>query len=384
MNQLWVRISLTYVAIVIFLFLIPTVVFLAVQADAMEEASERGTVTPVGLSPKYFLDAIYHNLLGAQRLEIVARLVRILLGISFVGILVGAISSWGLAAPLHNLAIAAKAVGSQDLSQRIEVKGSSEVREVAEAFNAMAEALEGAEKMRNNMLADIAHELRTPLTVIQGNLRAILDDVYDLDKVEVARLYDQTRQLSRLVDDLHDLALLEANQFSLTLSSQDLPSIVREAAMIYQPLLEDQGLSLILELADGISPVEGDNARITQCLNNLINNALQHTPQGGEIHISVKGSGEWVDLTVKDTGSGIEPEHLDHVFDRFYRVDPNRSRETGGSGLGLAITQALVQAHGGEIRAISPGVDQGSTFTMSFPTQGKLISKIPEPNQDNQ
>ena len=378
MNQLWVRISLTYVAIVIFLFLIPTVVFLAVQADTMEEASEINIVTPVGPSLKYFLDAIYHNLLGAQRLEIVARLVRILLSISFVGILIGTVSSWGLAAPLHNLAVAARAVGSQDLSQRIEVKGSSEVREVAEAFNAMAEALEGAERMRNNMLADIAHELRTPLTVIQGNLRAILDDVYDLDKVEVARLYDQTRQLSRLVDDLHDLALLEANQFSLTLSSQDLPTIVREVAMIYQPLLEDQGLSLILELADGVSPVEGDNARITQCLNNLITNALQHTPQGGEIRISVEESGELVSLSVKDTGAGIEPEYLAHVFDRFYRVDPNRSRETGGSGLGLAITQALVQAHGGEIQAFSSGVDQGSTFTMSFPAQNKLSSEISE------
>ena len=368
MNQLWVRISLTYVAIVIFLFLIPTVVFLAFQADSMGGDNDLGDTSSVVFSPRTILDVFYQNVVGAQRLEIVARLVRTLLGISFVGILVGTLSSWGLAAPLHNLAIAARAVGSQDLSQRIEVRGSSEVREVAEAFNAMTEALEDAEKMRNNMLADIAHELRTPLTVIQGNLRAILDDVYDLDKAEVARLYDQTRQLSRLVDDLHDLALLEANQFSLTQKTLDLSTLAREVAAIYQPLAEDQEISLMLELPEEVTPIEGDPARITQCLNNLLNNALQHTPQGGEIRIWVEETGEKVNLSVIDSGKGIEPEHLEHVFDRFYRADPDRSRKTGGSGLGLAITQALVQAHGGEIQATSHGKGQGTTFTISFPS----------------
>mgnify|MGYP001055342401 CR=1 FL=1 len=367
MNQLWVRISLTYVAIVIFLFLIPTIGFLAFQADSMDGDNGLGDTSPAVYSPGMILDVFYQNVVGAQRLEIVGRLVRILLGISFVGILVGTLSSWGLAAPLHNLAIAARAVGSQDLSQRIEVRGSSEVREVAEAFNAMAEALENAEKMRNNMLADIAHELRTPLSVIQGNLRAILDDVYDLDKVEVARLYDQTRQLSRLVDDLHELALLEANQFSLTLRPQDLATIVREVAAIYLPLVEDKGLSLVLDLPEKVSPVAVDKERITQCLNNLINNAFQHTPAGGEIQISVEESGEWVNLGVRDTGSGIDPEHLDHVFDRFYRADPDRSRLTGGSGLGLAITEGLVRAHGGEIEVSSPGKGQGSFFLISLP-----------------
>ncbi len=366
MNQLWVRISLTYIAIVIFLFLIPTVVFLAVQADTMNQGTEIGNLMPVGFSPKQILDVIYHNLVGAQRLEIVARLVRILLGISFVGILVGTISSWGLAAPLQNLAVAARAIGSQDLSQRIEVRGSSEVREVAEAFNTMAEALESAERMRQNMLADIAHELRTPLTVIQGNLRAILDDVYELDKVEVARLYDQTRQLSRLVEDLHDLALLEANQFSLTLSSQDLVKIVKEVAAIYQPLADDQGISLILDLPERVSRVEVDPARITQCLNNLLNNALQHTPDGGEIRISVEEKREKVSIKVEDNGAGILPEHLSHVFDRFYRADPDRSRQKGGSGLGLTITQALIQAHGGEIAVSSPGKNQGTKFQISL------------------
>lgn len=366
MNQLWVRISLTYIAIAIFLFLIPTVVFLAIQADSGNVNLE---YTPVDFSPATFLEGLSQKLFGVHRLEIIGRLIRILLGISFIGMLIGTISSWGLAAPLHNLAIAARAVGSQDLSQRIEVRGSSEVREVAEAFNAMAEALEQAEKMRNNMLADIAHELRTPLTVLQGNLRAILDDVYDLDKVEVARLYDQTRQLSRLVDDLHDLSQLEANQFSLTRSSQNMADIISDVAAIYQPLAADQGINFSLNIKDGVSPVLGDCSRITQCLNNLLNNAMQHTPRGGEIQISLEEQNEKAFIIVSDNGAGIDPKHLPYVFDRFYRVDPDRSRKSGGSGLGLAITQALVHAQGGEIRANSPGKGQGSTFTISFPTR---------------
>ncbi len=365
MNKLWVRISLTYIAIVIFLFLIPTVVFLAVPADALSSAGGQGYLDSSSMLE--ILKKAHSNILGAQRLEIVSRLVRVLLGTSLVGILVGTISSLGLSAPLHNLSVAARAVGSQDLSQRIEVRGSSEVREVAEAFNAMAAALEEAEKLRSNMLADITHELRTPLTVIQGNLRAILDDVYRLDKVEVARLYDQTRQLSRLVDDLHDLALLEANQFSLTMSEQDLRDIVNDVAAIYQPIFDDQQIALSLQLPEKIPAVIGDSSRIAQCLNNLLNNALRHTSPGGSITISVTPGDTKVALTVTDNGSGIAKEHLPYIFDRFYRTESDRNRQSGGSGLGLAITQALVKAHGGEITVSSPGLNQGSTFTMVFP-----------------
>ncbi|MFV1949252.1 MAG: sensor histidine kinase, partial [Anaerolineales bacterium] len=276
-------------------------------------------------------------------------------------------SSRGLAAPLNNLAKAARAVGSQDLSQRIDVKGSSEIREVAVAFNAMAEDLEQADNLRTNMLADIAHELRTPLTVLQGNLRAILDDVYELDKVEVARLYDQTRQLSRLVDDLHDLALLEAKEFSLNLSELNLIETIQNVVAIYQPILEDQGISLVLDLPESIHLIQADSARIVQCINNLINNAMRHTDQGGKITLSLLQKGGKIQLVVKDDGIGIEAEHLPFIFDRFYRVDQDRNRKTGGSGLGLAITQALIQAHGGEIFVSSPGIDQGSEFRLLFP-----------------
>jgi signal transduction histidine kinase len=367
MNQMWVRISLTYIVLVIFLFLIPTVVYLTIHADEISPGySESEEITehiPTGDGPPN----IFNRLVNYPRIDLVKSLLRILFSISMVGILVGVISSRGLASPLHKLAEAAKAVGSQDLSQRIEVKGSDEIREVAIAFNAMAEDLEEADVLRNNMLADIAHELRTPLTVIQGNLRAILDDVYELDKVEVARLYDQTRQLSRLVDDLHDLTLLEAKQFSLNSSDVNLSELVQDVSSIYVPIFEDQEITLTLDLPESEPSIQGDSARLTQCINNLLNNAIRHTPNGGEVTIQLSTDEDKVFLSVKDSGVGLDPEHLPYVFDRFYRADPDRNRRSGGSGLGLAITQALVVAHGGKILAASEGKDQGSEFTIQFP-----------------
>jgi len=369
MNQLWVRISLTYIGIVIFLILIPSVFYIAYQTAEITLVYSNGELTPENSGSEIERQTLYDRFASFPKIELVNRFIRILLSISLVGILVGVISSRGLAAPLKNLAVAARAVGSQDLSQRIEIKGTEEVREVAVAFNAMAEALEEADGLRSNMLADIAHELRTPLSVIQGNLRAILDDVYELDKVEVARLYDQTRQLSRLVEDLHDLALLEAKQFSLNLGSQDLSKLVQDVAAIYQPIFVDQGVILKLAIPENKIQVQGDQARIIQCVNNLLNNALRHTPEGGEVLIKVIKHAEQAILTVEDNGIGIEPEHLPFVFDRFYRVDPDRNRRTGGSGLGLAITEALVFAHGGTITAASAGKNQGSKFTIQIPVE---------------
>jgi len=366
MNKLWVRISLTYVAIMIFLIIIPTGIYLTIQADNIN------LVQPDGGPSEQIIDGHQPSFLTRinryGQSELVIGLVRILFSISMVGMMVGVISSRGLAAPLNNLAKAARAVGSQDLTQRIKVKGTSEVREVAVAFNSMAAALEEAEDLRNNMLADIAHELRTPLTVIQGNLRAILDDVYELDKVEVARLYDQTRQLSRLVEDLHDLALLEAKEFSLNIDEFDLKNMIHEVAAIYQPIFDDQGIKLDLDLP-GESVVRGDCARLTQCLNNLLNNALRHSPEGGTVKIRLENRADGTVISVKDTGTGITDEHLSYVFDRFYRVDSDRNRRSGGSGLGLAITQALVQAHGGKIQVISDGLNMGSEFRIELPIE---------------
>jgi signal transduction histidine kinase len=285
-----------------------------------------------------------------------------------VGIPVGVWVSRSLTAPLNRLAEGARALGAGNLSRRVEVTGSSEVRQVAHAFNEMAADLQQAETLRRNLMADVAHELRTPLSVLQGNLRAILDDVYPLDKAEVAHLYDHTRLLSRLVDDLRQLALAESGQLDLNLQTVDLAKLARGATDALSSAAQDRGITLNLAPPPGPLPVHADAARLTQVLHNLLLNAFNHTPQGGQVSVSVGRQLDSAWLMVQDTGEGISPEHLPHVFDRFYRVDPARSRSNGGVGLGLAIVRAIVEAHGGRITAASEGVPgRGSTFTITLP-----------------
>jgi len=285
-----------------------------------------------------------------------------------IGVSFGVLMSRSLTAPLRRLAEAARAIGAQNLSRRVKVEGTIEVAEMARAFNEMAAALEQTERLRRNLVADVAHELRTPLTVLQGNLLAILDDVYPMDKPEVARLYDQTRLLSRLVNDLHELSQAEANQLPLNLLPVEVDEVVNSTVAKFESLAEAEGVALIVDMESNLPPVQADSVRLSQVLHNLLNNALVHTPHGGQITIRAESSADTLKLSVRDTGDGIPSEHLPYIFERFYRVDASRNRNTGGTGLGLAIVKAIVEAHGGHIKAVSSGVvGQGSTFIICLP-----------------
>ncbi|MBC8448777.1 MAG: HAMP domain-containing protein [Chloroflexi bacterium] len=283
-----------------------------------------------------------------------------------LGLIVGAILSHGLTAPLRRLTKAAQSVAAGDFSQKVEVSGSAEIVEVAHAFNEMTSALQEAETLRQNLMADVAHELRTPLTVLQGNLQALLDDVYPLDKAEVANLYDETRLLSRLVEDLRELALAEAGQLRLNLRPTDAAPVIEATASTFALVAEDKEISLDVQVADSLPAVQADPDRLAQVLRNLLGNALRHTPAGGQIAISAQSAAGSVHFAVADTGEGIPPDDLPHIFDRFWRAGRSRSRETGGSGLGLTIARQLVQAQGGRIGVESePG--RGSRFWFTLP-----------------
>ena len=292
-----------------------------------------------------------------------------------LGVLLGLIMSRGLTAPLAQLSAAARRISQGKLNQQVKVKGPDEVADLARAFNDMSAALEEGEQLRRNLVADVAHELRTPLSVVQGNLRAILDDVYTLDKEEVARLYEQTRHLSRLVNDLHELAQAEAHQLSLNRQPTNLNDLVALTGETFAPVAETEGVSLETNLPDQITTLNVDSTRLRQVLHNLLNNALRHTPQRGKIKLNLEPNTEAVRLSVIDTGDGISPDHLPHIFNRFYRADATRSRESGGTGLGLAIARAIVEAHDGHIAATSDGVPgQGSIFTITFPIDNQKYS----------
>ena len=310
-------------------------------------------------------------------------LLQVLLIGAVLTIVFGMLVSNRLSAPLTHLVDGTQAIARRDLSFRVAEQGSAEMREVSNSFNKMAAALEDAETLRGNMLNDIAHELRTPLTVLEGNLRAILDDVYPLEKVEIARLYDQTRHLHRLVDDLRLLAQAEARQLPLQRSSSDLVVLLEEVAELFSPLAGEKSISLDTSLPPSSVLAAVDHMRIAQTLQNLLTNALQHTPAGGDITLSLRAEEETAEITVADSGDGIASEDISYVFERFYRVDKNRTRYTGGVGLGLAIAQALVEAHDGKIEVASAGVGQGSTFTIRLPlAQGEHLQEIVAANED--
>ena len=318
---------------------------------------------------------------AAQRLEFRTRaaeiLTRSLISVvmvgSVLGIAAGVWMSRRLTAPLEELAKGTETIGAGDLSYRVKPEGSAEIVALAQSFNGMAGKLEEGERLRQNLLADVAHELRTPLTVLQGNLRAILDDVYALDKAEVAHLYDQTRHLHRLVSDLHELAQAEARQLPLNLQMTDLVWLVEDAVAIFAPIAEAEELQLQVNLPKIPVMVQVDQARITQVLQNLLVNALRHTPAGGCITVRLLLVNAQVKLVIEDTGDGIDAEHLPYLFDRFYRTDSARDRDHGGAGLGLAIVRALVEAHGGTVAVASAGRNQGSTFTITLPAQRSAV-----------
>lgn len=297
-----------------------------------------------------------------------------------VGMLFGFIISRSLSAPLKRLSDAAQAIGTHNLDQRVEVAGSTEVKNLAQSFNSMLQRLEREEQLRKNLVADVAHELRTPLTVLQGNLRAILDDVYPLSKAEVAGSYDQTRMLSRLVNDLHEIAQAEANKLPLSKEVLDVSNLLHSIGTTFGMLAEAEGVSLTVRTQMKLLVI-GDYTRLSQVIHNLLTNALHHTPEGGSIHLQAERDQDFVVISVTDTGVGINADHLPHVFERFYRADRARSRNRGGTGLGLAITKAIVTAHGGRISVESEGVGHGTKFTVHLPDREQPLiidAKLPE------
>jgi len=282
-----------------------------------------------------------------------------------LGIAIGLVISRTVSRPLSQLAQAARAFAAHNWDQRVKVGGTEEVAEVSFAFNAMADSLQQAETLRRNLMADVAHELRTPLTVLQGNLRAMLDGVYPLERGEIATLYDETRLLNRLVDDLRELALAEAGQLKLNLQSIDLAALIGSTVANFMPVVEERGLTLEAKI-DRPVEVRADPDRVAQVLRNLIANALWHTPPQGRIAVEARPSERGWRISVTDTGEGIAPEDLPRVFDRFYRAARPRTRHNGGSGLGLAIAKSLVDAMGGQI-GVESELGQGSCFWFTLP-----------------
>jgi signal transduction histidine kinase len=306
------------------------------------------------------------SLAGLVQLPVDAQTVARYIGIAALVVgAAGLVGIWTvlrrLANPLGELMEASGRVADGDYATRVPERGSREVRSLYHAFNTMTARLEQNEEQRRRLLADVTHELRTPLTVIQGNLEGLLDGLYPRDDEHLASLLDETRVLSRLVEDLRTLSLAESGALKLQREPTDLAALLDNTAAAFRAQAEAAQVALTIEAAPDLPLLDIDPVRIREVTANLVANALRYTPPGGSIRAAaaLEQGGQQVVVSVSDSGRGIAPEDLPHVFDRFYK-----SADSRGSGLGLAIAKNLVAAHGGEIAAHSAGAGTTLTFTL--------------------
>lgn len=335
-----------------------------------------GWVDPVALIVQRGMPvgAIYTNPLGPaddpQREAFLASINRALLlaaGVAgLAAVLLTLVLSRRILKPVEALTAAARRMEKGDLSQRVEVQSADEIGELAQAFNSMADGLTRLEQLRRNMVTDVAHELRTPLSNIRGYLEALRDGVIEPNAEVIESLYEEAMLLSRLVDDLRELALAEAGQLRLERHPVAPADVVDRAVEAARAQASARGIALRADLPADLPLISVDPQRIGQVLGNLLSNALTHTPSGGEITVAARARASEVEISVRDTGEGIPPEHLPYIFERFYRADRSRSRATGGTGLGLSIAKQLVEAHGGRI-SVASQLGKGTTFTFTLP-----------------
>ena len=290
-----------------------------------------------------------------------------------LGLLLGFFLFRQIVAPIQAVTGAASKIAAGQLHQRIQVKSYDEVGTMARTFNQMADSLEHDQKLRRNMIADIAHELNTPITVLQANLEAIVDGVLPMNKDEVVSLRDETALLARLVADLRLLSLAEAGQLKLEKTTISIPELFQRAVEPLKMQAEEHRINISVNASKDLPNVSIDPDRMSMVLRNLISNALRYTPPNGRIDLHAEHKDGTITLQVSDSGSGIQAKDIPNIFDRFYRADKSRSRNSGGSGIGLAIVKQLVEAHHGNVRVDSPiysnaeGIGYGTCFTIRFP-----------------
>lgn len=290
-------------------------------------------------------------------------------------IVVSILISRRLRRSLDDLGEAAARISQGDYAQRVEDTDSRELASLADSFNTMASRLDSIEASRRRLLTDLAHEIRTPLASMEICVESLEDGALEPGPDAWHILTGQIERISRLADDLGQVSAAEEGRLNLALEDADPNQFAREAVLAAEDRYSRRGVVLSAEPASTAMIVRADPARIAQVLGNLLSNALRHTPEGGLVTIRVLADEAAATIQVIDTGDGIAAEHLPHLFERFYRADAARDRDSGGTGVGLAISRAIALAHGGQLTASSDGPGKGSTFTLRLPETPEASSK---------
>jgi signal transduction histidine kinase len=288
----------------------------------------------------------------------------------------------GIADPLQEVIVAARGFPSAE-TKAVSPRGPHEVQELTRSFNAMMGRVQSSQKSQRDFVANVSHELKTPLTSIQGFAQAMLDGTAETPaaRQQAAEvIFAESGRMHRMVLDLLDLARLEAGTADLKMSPLEVPALLNATADKFTPQAQQASVSLRVEVPPNLPTLIGDGDRLAQVFTNLVDNALKFTPPGGEVVLRAIPASDAMKFEVQDTGRGIPPEALEHIFERFYQVDPSRG-EKHGAGLGLSIVQEIVQAHGGRI-AVRSQVGRGTTFELSLPlSQAAATTRRKKQNQ---
>ncbi len=319
-----------------------------------------GTITVGYYGPYYFNDADLQFLNALNRILLIAGAVSLA-----ACVLLGAYLARRLSRPITDVIAATGKIADGNYGERLVPAGSTtELLALSHSVNSLAASLESQEALRKRLTADVAHELRTPLTTLQSMIEAMLDGVWAVDEARLSSLREEILRLNKLVDELGKLSRYESESMKLDAESFDLAELSEKTVRNFEGVARQKGVTLAF--SGTVAPVFADRDKIGQVLINLLNNALKFTLSGGTVSVETGVQEDRSILRVRDTGCGIAPEHLPFIFERFYRVDPSRARETGGSGIGLAIALVIAKAHGGEI-LVESTVGEGSTFTLVLP-----------------
>ncbi|MCK5197815.1 MAG: HAMP domain-containing protein, partial [Spirochaetales bacterium] len=303
-------------------------------------------------------------LASVQRAILLASIIVILITFVISYFLVKHITS-----PIRALYKASDLIAKGDLDVRVNIKRKDELGELATGFNSMTKSLQKAENWKRQIIADSAHELRTPVSLIQGHLEMMLEGVYPIDREGIKTIFNETVLLTSLISELQELSSVEAGQTTLVMEKLDLGEVVDSIGKTFKARLDEKNIAFNIEMDSNLPEVVGDRQKLYQVLLNVVSNSLKFTQSGGLITISAMYDrpSALVLLAVEDSGPGIAAEERSKIFDRFYRIDKHRNRDSGGSGLGLAISREIIGRHGGTLKAVDPLSGKGTRILITLP-----------------